>query len=159
MDAQVKKQVLRKLTYGLYVATAKQGDQAAAATVNWLSQASFEPPLVMMAVKNDSGLHALMQQGATVAVNILGADQKGMAETFFRPTKLEGNTLNGVPFTDGETGAPLLEGVPAVFEAKVVQTVPGGDHTVFVVEVVAVHLRDPQAKVLEMWDTGWFYGG
>ncbi|BAD39852.1 flavin reductase family protein [Symbiobacterium thermophilum] len=159
MDAQVKKQVLRKLTYGLYVATAKQGDQAAAATVNWLSQASFQPPLVMMAVKADSGLHALLSQGATVAVNILGADQKGMAETFFRPTQLEGNTLNGVPFTPGETGAPLLQGVPAAFEAKVVHSYAGGDHTVFVMEVVAVHLYDPEAKVLEMWDTGWFYGG
>ena len=159
MDAQVKKQVLRELTYGLYVATAKQGDQAAAATVNWLSQASFQPPLVMMAVKADSGLHVLLSQGATVAVNILGADQKGMAETFFRPTQLEGNTLNGVPFTPGETGAPLLQGVPVVFEAKVVHSYAGGDHTVFVMEVVAVHLYDPEAKVLEMWDTGWFYGG
>ena len=82
-----------------------------------------------------------------------------MAETFFRPTQLEGNTLNGVPFTEGETGAPLLEGVPAAFEAKVVHTYQGGDHTVFVLEVVAVHLNDPEAKVLEMWDTGWFYGG
>jgi len=159
MDAQVKKQVLRKLTYGLYVATAQQGDQAAAATVNWLSQASFQPPLVMMAVKADSGLHGLLTQGATVAVNILGADQKGLAEAFFRPTKLEGNTLNGVPFKPGETGAPLLEGVPAAFEAKAVHSYQGGDHTVFVLEVVAVHLNDPEAKVLEMWDTGWFYGG
>ena len=63
-------------TYGLYVATAKQGDQAAAATVNWLSQASFQPPLVMMAVKADSGLHALLSQGATVAVNILGPTRR-----------------------------------------------------------------------------------
>ncbi|MFO7273841.1 MAG: flavin reductase family protein [Bacillota bacterium] len=159
MDAQVKKQVLRKLTYGLYVATAQQGEQAAAATINWLSQASFQPPLVMLAVKADSGLHALLSQGAALAVNILGADQKGLAETFFRPTKLEGNTLSGVPFTPGETGAPLLQGVPAAFEAKVVHSYAGGDHTVFVAEVVAVHLRDPEAKVLEMWDTGWFYGG
>lgn len=159
MDPQAKKQVLRKITYGLYVATAMKGDQAAAATVNWISQASFTPPLVMMAVKADSGLHALLSDGAAVAVNILGADQKQMAETFFRPTKLDGNTLNGVAFKAGATGAPLLDGVPAAFEAKVVNTVPGGDHTVFVLEVVEAHLNDPDAKVLEMWDTGWFYGG
>jgi len=34
-----------------------------------------------------------------------------------------------------------------------------GDHTVFVLEVVEAHLNNPDAKVLEMWDTGWFYGG
>ncbi|HEY8450159.1 MAG TPA: flavin reductase family protein [Bacillota bacterium] len=158
MDPQVKKQVLRKLTYGLYVAAAVDGEQAAAATINWLSQASFEPPLVMMAIKKDSGLHSLLDRGVPVAVNILGADQKAIAEAFFRPTQRDGNTLNGHPFQPGTSGAPLLTDVPAAFEAKVVGSLPGGDHTVFVVEVTDAHLRRDE-KPLEMWDTGWFYGG
>jgi flavin reductase (DIM6/NTAB) family NADH-FMN oxidoreductase RutF len=38
-------------------------------------------------------------------------------------------------------------------------SVKGGDHTVFVAEVISVRLREAQAKPLIMWDTGWFYGG
>lgn len=158
MDPQVKKQVLRKLTYGLYVATAMDGDDVAAATVNWVSQASFQPPLVMMAVKKDSGLHALLTRGTPVALNILGADQKGVAEAFFRTTRREGSQLNGYGFTPGSTGAPLLDDAPAAFEGKGVGSLPGGDHAVFVIEVVDAHLRRDE-KPLEMWDTGWFYGG
>lgn len=158
MDPQVKKQVLRKLTYGLYVVTAMDGDQAAAATVNWLSQASFQPPLLMMAVKKDSSLHALMGRGVPVAVHILGADQKAVAEAFFRPTRREGDTLNGFRFTPGSTGAPLLDDAPAAVEARVVGSLSLGDHTVFVVEVVDAHLRRDD-RPLEMWDTGWYYGG
>jgi flavin reductase (DIM6/NTAB) family NADH-FMN oxidoreductase RutF len=45
------------------------------------------------------------------------------------------------------------------FEARVTDVVKRGDHTVFIAEVVNAGLRDPEAKPLEMWDTGWFYGG
>ena len=48
MDPQAKKVALRAINYGLYVLTAKDGDELAAASVNWLSQASFEPPLIMV---------------------------------------------------------------------------------------------------------------
>lgn len=158
MDPQVRKQVLRKLTYGLYVAAAMDEFQAAADTVNWLSQASFQPPLVMMAVKKDSNLHVLLERGAPVAINILGADQKQLAESFFRPTQREGETLNGHRFRRGNTGAPILEAVPAALECRVAGSLPGGDHTIFALEVVDAHLHRDEPP-LEMWDTGWFYGG
>ena len=73
MDAELKKQTLRLLTYGLYVLTAADGDELAAGTVNWLSQASFSPPLVMVGVKADSGVHALIEKSGAFAVNILAA--------------------------------------------------------------------------------------
>ncbi|RME84249.1 MAG: flavin reductase [Caldilineae bacterium] len=160
MDPEVKKQTLRKLTYGLYVLTAADGDDVAAGTVNWLSQASFQPPLVMVGVKKDSGTHALIERTGLFAVNILAAGQKDVAAAFFRPTEVEGDRVNGQAFEPGPTtGAPLLLGAPAWFEARVTDSVKRGDHTVFVAEVIEAGLRDPEAKPLEMWDTGWFYGG
>ena len=160
MDPEVKKKTLRLLTYGLYVLTAADGDEMAAGTVNWLSQASFQPPLVMVGVKADSRVHALIERSGAFAVNILGADQKSVAEAFFRPSQVEDGRINGYAFEPGpETGAPLLTDLPAWFEARVTDAVKRGDHTVFVAEVVNAGLRDPEAKPLEMWDTGWFYGG
>lgn len=160
MDPEVKKRTLRLLTYGLYVLTAAEGDEVAAGTVNWLSQASFEPPLVMVGIKADSRIHELIERSGAFAVNILSADQKDVAAAFFRPSQVEDGRINGYAFEPGpETGAPLLIDLPAWFEARVTDVVKRGDHTVFVAEVVNAGLRDPEAKPLEMWDTGWFYGG
>lgn len=55
--------------------------------------------------------------------------------------------------------APLLVDLPAWFEARVTDAVKRGNHTVFVAQVVNAGLRDSAARPLEMWDTGWFYGG
>jgi flavin reductase (DIM6/NTAB) family NADH-FMN oxidoreductase RutF len=44
MDADIKKATLRMIPYGLYVMTAKSGDEIAPATVNWVTQTSFHPP-------------------------------------------------------------------------------------------------------------------
>ncbi|MBE3598826.1 MAG: flavin reductase [Limnochordaceae bacterium] len=160
MDPQVKKQVLRKLTYGLYVVSAAQGGELAAGTVNWLSQASFTPPLVMVGLKVDSLLHAVVDRARAFAVNVLSADQKDVAQAFFRSTEVRDGRVNGYAFEPGATtGAPVLAVVPAWFEARVTDAVKRGDHTVYVAEVVHAGLRDPQARPLDMWETGWFYGG
>lgn len=160
MDLEIKKQTLRLLTYGMYILAAADGDEVAAGTVNWLSQASFEPPLIAVGVRKDSRTHALIERGGTFAVNVLRADQKDVAAAFFGPSRVEDGRINGYSFEPGpETGAPLLIDLPAWFEARVTDAVKRGDHTVFVAEVINAGLRDPGAKPLEMWDTGWFYGG
>ncbi len=160
MDPEIRKRTLRLITYGLYVLTAADGEEIAAGTINWLSQASFNPPLVMVGVKRDSHLHALIERTGQFAVNILGAGQKEIAAAFFRPTQVSEGRLNGYPFERGpQTGAPLLLDLPAWFEARVTDAVRRGDHTVFVAEVIEAGLRDPDARPLEMWDTGWYYGG
>ncbi|NMP22706.1 flavin reductase family protein [Sulfobacillus harzensis] len=160
MDAQIKKTALRLFTYGLYIGTSGTGADVAAGTINWVSQASFQPPLVMAAVKADSHLHQLIETTGQFAINVLSADQKEIAQDFFRPTKQENNTLNGHPYESGSaTGVPLLTELPAWVEVKVTDTVKRGDHTVFIGEVIDAGIRDENAKALDMWNTGWFYAG
>lgn len=160
MDAQAKKVALRAINYGLYVLTAIDGEEVGAAGVNWLTQASFEPPLIVVAVKADSDSHAIVERTGVFAVNVLGEDQLDIGKAFFRTTKVEGDTLNGYRFEPGpETGAPLLVDLPYWFEARVTQTVKGGDHTVFVAEVVNAGVREESATPLLLRSTGMNYGG
>ncbi len=160
MDPEAKKQALRLLNYGLYVVTAVEGEDVAAGSVTWLSQASFEPPLVMVGVKKESGLHALIERSGEFAVNILAAGQKEAASAFFRPTELDDGKVNGYAFEPGpETGAPLLVDLPAWFEARVTDVVKRGDHTVFVAQVVDAGLREAETESMVLRDTGWSYGG
>ncbi|MBI1844871.1 MAG: flavin reductase family protein [Actinobacteria bacterium] len=160
MDANAKKLALRAVNYGLYVLTANDGDDYAAGGVNWLSQASFEPPLVMAGVKADSGAATIIARSGTFAVNVLAADQIEIGKAFFRSTSVEGDKINGYAFTSGPaTGAPLLLDTPYWFECRVTDTVARGDHTVFVAEVVEAGVRDESAVPMLLRDTGMNYGG
>jgi flavin reductase (DIM6/NTAB) family NADH-FMN oxidoreductase RutF len=167
MDANVKKTVLRMIPYGLYVLTAQGKDGAiGAATVNWVTQASFAPPLVVVGVKADSQVHGLIKESRAFALNVLGKGQGPAAFTFFKPAAREGQTISGEPFHAGATGAPVLERVPAWVECRVVDVVERGDHSVVVGEVVEAGLPAPPKGRLDdatLWlkDLGdnIYYGG
>lgn len=160
MDPQAKKVALRAINYGLYVLTAIDGDDVGAAGVNWLTQASFEPPLIATAVKTDNDTHRLIESTGKFAVNVLAEDQLDIGKAFFRSATLEGDTINGRRFEPGpETGAPLFVDLPYWFEARVTDTVKRGDHTVFVAEVVNAGVRDESATPLLLRSTGMNYGG
>jgi flavin reductase (DIM6/NTAB) family NADH-FMN oxidoreductase RutF len=160
MDPQAKKVALRAINYGLYVLTAIDGEEVGAAGVNWLTQASFEPPLIATAVKTDNDSHRLIERTGAFAVNVLGEDQLDIGKAFFRTSTVEGDTINGYRFERGEeTGAPLLVDLPYWFEVRVTDTVKRGDHTVFVAEVVNAGVRDESATPMLLRSTGMNYGG
>jgi flavin reductase (DIM6/NTAB) family NADH-FMN oxidoreductase RutF len=160
MDPQDKKVALRAINYGLFVLTSAHGDEVGAAGVNWLSQASFEPPLVMVAVKADSDTHALIDQGGVLAVNVLAEDQLDIGKAFFRSSKVEGDRINGYRFeASPETGCPLFVDLPYWFEGRVTDTITRGDHTIFVAEVVGAGVRDSSVTPMLLRSTGMNYGG
>lgn len=158
MDTDARKKALRMINYGLYVLSARADDQIAAATVNWLSQASFTPPLVMAGIKLDSHTFHAVRKSMHFSVNILSNDQKDLAQDFFKPSALDGNKINGHEFEVGRSGGAVLKEAPAFFECKVTDIVERGDHAVVVGEVIEAGVRRDETPLF-MRDTGWFYGG
>ena len=76
MDANVKKTVLRMIPLrSLRTHREGQDDTVTAATVNWVTQASFAPPLVVVGVKADSHPHPIIKESKAFALNVLGKDQ------------------------------------------------------------------------------------
>jgi flavin reductase (DIM6/NTAB) family NADH-FMN oxidoreductase RutF len=167
MDQDAKKTALRMIPYGMYVLTADDGKgDVAAATVNWVTQTAFAPPLVVVGVKTDSRTYQLVKNTQTFALNMLGKDGKGIAYTFFHPTKFEAGKLGGQAIHKGTTGVPILDAAPAAVECRVTSIVEQGDHHIVVGEVVEAHLQKPiigrpDAAILEMKELGdnVFYGG
>ncbi len=111
MDADAKKTTLRMIPYGLYVLTADDGKgTVGAATVNWVTQTAFAPPMVVVGVKADSGVYAALKTAGTFALNMLGKEHKNLAFAFFKPAKLENGMLSGQSFLRGATTSqPILD--------------------------------------------------
>jgi flavin reductase (DIM6/NTAB) family NADH-FMN oxidoreductase RutF len=167
MDPNDKKAVLRMIPYGLYVLTAGAEDgRVAAATVNWVTQVAFAPPLVVVGVKTDSHTHGLIKETKGFAINFLRKGQQALAYTFFKPVTRDGNSISGEAFRIGETGSPLLHSTPSFVECKLIDTVERGDHSVFLGEVIAAGPGQapagrPDDETLTLKDLGEkvFYGG
>ncbi len=160
MDLQTKKTALRMITHGLYLLSVRHDDRLNASTISWLSQASFDPPLVMVGVKADTLTHDMVEGSGQFAINLLTADQTEMAQAFFKQAQQKGSELSGHAFIPGPiTGAPIFPEAPAWFECKVTDVVKRGDHTVMVAEVIEAGVHDPNARPLALHDTSWHYGG
>lgn len=147
MNADDKKLALRMIPYGLYVLTAAGKDgRMTAATVNWVTQASFAPPLVAVGVKADSQTHGVIEESGGFVLNVIAKGDTALAFTFFKPAAVEGQTIGGEAFTPGAVvPAPVLDRAPAHLECRVVDAVKRGDHTLFVGEVVEARVKTAPA--------------
>ena len=157
-QAEAKKKVLRMIHYGLFVMTARRNEEIVAGTVTWLSQCSFQPPLIMVGVKVASRSFEAIKDVRKFAINVLGESQQEIAALFFKESEVGAGTLNGIPFHQGVTGAPLLDGVPGIFECEVTDIIERGDHAVVVGEVVNAETSHDE-PALALRSTGWYYGG
>lgn len=167
MDAQAKKTALRMIPYGLYVLTSEAKDgRISAATVNWVTQASFEPPLVAVGVKVDSAGHGIIKESGSFALNVLGKGQQDLAFAFFKSLDRDGNSIGGQSFSSGKSGAPIFDAAAAFVDCSLVDTLERGDHSLFVGEVVDAGVSAEvsgraDAVTLALADLGesTFYGG
>lgn len=159
MDMQAKKIALRKIPHGVYIVGTKQDTQLNAFTATWFTQVSFTPPLVALGVRRDSHSFAMIQHSRVFSVNLLGKDQKPLAEHFVKPAAEGEDKLKDIRYRVGATGTPLLEDAIAYVECKVRELANAeGDHAVVIAEVVEAGVRQ-EGPALTLADTGWHYGG
>lgn len=158
MDDDDRARALQGLGYGLYVATAAEGETRCGWAATWLMQCSFDPPAIAIAARRDSTRARVIDAGGVFAVNVMEQGQQALVSRFYASVEETGPDLGGVAFTLGATGCPLLDDALGAIECRVTASVPGGDHTVFVGDVVAARWhRDGVPLILR--DTGLDYGG
>lgn len=137
MAREKKGSALEQFTYGIHVVTTKSGDIVAGFTASWVSQVSFNPDLVMVAVKNESYAHKIIRDGGVFAVNVLPEGRSELARRFSQGLHETGEAFTAVPSAGKKTGAPILRDALAYVECDVVSALETGDHTLFVGEMVA----------------------
>lgn len=159
MEVAVRRRTLRLITNGMYILTARHGEHFGAATVTWLSQASFRPPLLMAAVRPESNVFKCLSGSGAAAVHVVGVGQQDVALKFFAPTQAHDGRINDEPFRPGTTGAPILDRLGAWVECRVAGVYStGGDHALVVMEVVNAHSQS-DVQPLTIAGSPWVYGG
>src|SRR5260370_2512111 len=113
MDENAKKKGLRMIPYGLQILGAKNDDKQTVATINWTTQASFQPPLVVVGIKTDSTAHDLVKQSKKFTLSMLGAGQKDLAMAFFKHFEAKAGKVGNSAYTAGHTGGPTFPHAPS----------------------------------------------
>src|SRR5258706_3379067 len=147
------------LSSSVSVLTSRVEGRSGAATVTWVSQASFKPPLIMAAVRRESNVFECLSESGSAVLHIVGDRQQEVARRFFFPTHAARGTINGEAFLEGKTAAPVLPNLPAHIECELEQIVDThGDHAVVILRVVEAECQE-RVRPLTMAARPWHYGG
>ena len=140
--------VFKSLVNGVYVVTVNDNGQVNGMTTPWVSQLSYEPPLVMVAVSPLRKCHEMIANSGQFAVNVLGADQAELAARFGFTTGHEIDKFEGISTQQTSAANPLLPDAFAYVDCELVETLAAGDHSLFIGQVVGAELLDPAGSPL-----------
>lgn len=119
-------------------------------TVNSFTSVSLVPPLVLVCVDKSAESYPCFEESKCFTVNFLAADQEDLSRRF---ATTGGDKFEGVGYRMGANQAPILTGVLAYLECKVVGAYEGGDHTIYVGEIEQAETRE--AKPLLFYRGGY----
>ena len=160
---RLRRRVLWKVPSGLYViGSTDRGERRNGMTANWVMQLSFDPKWVGVSVEQEALTHELIDASGCFSISIIDREDRAIVRKFTKPVDVDlgAKTLNGVPYVERVTGAPILAQAIAFADCEVRERMTAGDHTLFAGEVVdAGFLKDEDASVLRMEDTRMEYGG
>jgi len=151
LDGDLDK-ALGRLSGGLYVVTARQqgaeGSRSSAMVASWVSQASFEPPGITVAVAKDRAIEALMQVGDRFVLNILRDDNhQQLLRHFLRRFPPGADRFAGINTLEGvASGGPVLGDALAYLGCRVAQRMEGPDHWIIYAEVEEGNVSDSEAS-------------
>lgn len=160
MDEAAKQTVLRHFPYGLYVVTVAHEGEEHGMTANWITQASFEPPMVVVAVENSSKTIGLIRDAHHFAVSLLTSGQRELAGKLGRTSDQAPQKLKGVKTKPAPAAkTPVLTEAVGWLECRAVATLPAGDHTLVLGEVLEAGVENGDAQPLTLAEAGFKYSG
>lgn len=134
VDARQLRNALGQFATGVTIVTTTTEDgEPAGLTANSFNSASIDPPLVLWSLDRTSSNLEAFVKAEYFAVNVLSEDQQALSNRF---ATVEEGRFNGVQFRLGNQGSPLLPGCAARFQCKTTYQYEGGDHVIFVGEVL-----------------------
>ncbi|MGB3754746.1 MAG: diflavin flavoprotein [Rivularia sp. (in: cyanobacteria)] len=145
LDADLDK-ALGRLSGGLYIITAQQGDVKSAMLASWVNQASFKPLGLTIAVAKDRAIESLMQVGDKFVLNTLEeGNYQRLMNHFLKRFRPGADRFEGVKTQPAENGAPILTDALSYVECEVASRMDAGDHWIVYSTVYAGKVSKPDA--------------
>ena len=144
-DPHAFRSALGSFATGVTIVTARDSQGAPVGlTANSFNSVSLDPPMVLWSLSLNSGSLPVFRDAETWAVHILAADQQAMSDRFATPAI---DKFDGLDLADGAEGAPLIEGCAARFGCSARFEYEGGDHAIFLGEVVDFDRREAEPLI------------
>ncbi|MGW0594069.1 flavin reductase [Streptosporangium sp. NPDC002607] len=130
------------------VTTGTAGGEWHGMTASSFSSVSVDPPMVLVCLAKTTRTHRLVEERGTFAVSILGRDQAALGRRFAGQEPAPNGPFTDARWVTGVTGSPVLADSIGWLDCRVAHAYPGGDHTIFVGEVLAADTPRRVAPVL-----------
>ncbi|MGH7475161.1 MAG: flavin reductase family protein [Longimicrobiales bacterium] len=142
IDPAEFRRVLGHLATGVSIVAARDphsGDPHGL-TVSAIASVSLEPSLVLVCIEQSADSHELVRTAGAFSINLLADDQERLSRHFAESEG--GEKFRGIAWHEAVTGAPVLDDVLAWVDCRLWAEYPGGDHTIFVGEVIDANARE-----------------
>lgn len=130
------------LDYPVFVVTTTDGTERSGCLVGFTTQTSIDPPRFLVCLSHQNHTHDVALRADHLAVHVLDDDQHELAELFGGETGDRTDKFADCAWTDGGGGVPVLDDCPAYVVGRVLDRIPMGDHTGFLLEPVDVSVRE-----------------
>ncbi|MGF1491289.1 MAG: diflavin flavoprotein [Microcoleaceae cyanobacterium] len=145
LDSDLDK-ALGRLSGGLYIITATKGELSSAMLASWVSQASFQPLGLTIAVAKDRAIEALMKVGDTFVLNVLAEDNyQKLMKHFLQRFAPGADRFAGVETQTADNGSPILTESVAYLECQVSSRMELSDHWLIYAAVDTGRVSNPDA--------------
>jgi flavin reductase (DIM6/NTAB) family NADH-FMN oxidoreductase RutF len=160
LDTGAKRAVLRMFSYGLYAVSAEHQGERGIFTANWLSQVSFDPPLVMVSIERESATLPLIRDSGRFAVALFAGDQRELAGDLGRPRARTGDKFSAYDLEVLNTaqGEPVLASALGYLVCQIESETSAGDSIVIIGEVIEAGLLNA-GEPLTMKAAGFRHAG
>jgi flavin reductase (DIM6/NTAB) family NADH-FMN oxidoreductase RutF len=137
-DAQFKL-AMSHFASGVTVVTTEQEGTVYGMTVAAFSSLSLHPPLVLICIEKSVRTHEAIAAAGKFGVSILSQSQSDVSNRFASRGE---DKFSGIATHRGTSGVPLIDGAITTLECSLREQFPGGDHSIFVGEVVAIETAE-----------------
>ncbi len=147
-DNMEQRRIMGHFTTGVTIVTTRYEEKPQGMTANAVASLSLDPPLVLVSVDIQAQMNTCLKASDCFAVNILTVEQEELSVRFANHGPKD---FSGIEYRTEATGSPVFELALAFVDCRVTNVLPGGDHDIFIGEIVAGGTREGRPLL--------FYGG
>ena len=130
------RRAMGRFATGVTLITTRLDDELHGMTANAVTSLSLDPMMVLVCVDKTADTHDILSKAGVFAVNILNRKQSGISDRFAKKEFDGAHGLDEVPHGFAVTGSPIIEGAIAYLDCRTAMEHHGGDHTIFIGEVL-----------------------